>query len=90
MWPVVQGDLLAVIEPNSFLNHDVALSRDGRFFSVASFTSDAKVWELQFGRDGSFKGAPKVMDLRGHKSQVMSVAFSQVQIKSKMFSGYHR
>jgi hypothetical protein len=27
------------------------------------------VWEVQWGRDG-YKGTPKVMDLKGHKSQV--------------------
>jgi hypothetical protein len=28
-----------------------------------------QVWEVQWGRDG-YKGTPKVMDLKGHKSQV--------------------
>ncbi|CAD7701929.1 unnamed protein product [Ostreobium quekettii] len=72
-----KGDVLSVIEPNSFRNHDVTLSGDGRFLSVASFTADAKVWEVQFSRDGTFKGTPKVMDLKGHKGQVTAVAISQ-------------
>jgi hypothetical protein len=31
-----------------------------------------QVWEVQWGRDG-YKGTPKVMDLKGHKSQVGGV-----------------
>jgi hypothetical protein len=36
-----------------------------------------QVWEVQWGRDG-YKGTPKVMDLKGHKSQVGTVAGSML------------
>lgn len=72
-----QGDLLATFEPNSFQNHDLSVSHDGRFISVGTFTADAKVWEVEY-KHGSYKGCPKVMDLKGHSSQIMSVAFTMV------------
>eukprot|EP00878_Enallax_costatus_P041432 GHUV01048209.1.p1 GENE.GHUV01048209.1~~GHUV01048209.1.p1 ORF type:complete len:101 (-),score=11.58 GHUV01048209.1:312-614(-) len=34
-----------------------------------------QIWEVQWGRDG-YKGLSRVMDLKGHSSQVMSVAFN--------------
>mmetsp|Transcript_5000 Transcript_5000/g.10801 ORF Transcript_5000/g.10801 Transcript_5000/m.10801 type:complete len:454 (+) Transcript_5000:147-1508(+) len=72
-----RGNQLAVLEPNSLANHDLALSNDARFVAVASFTSEVKIWELKFARDTlEFKGASKAMELKGHKGQVMSVAFS--------------
>lgn len=69
------GGSLAEFKPNSFHNHALAVSANGRFICVASFTADVMVWEVQWGRDG-YKGTPKVMDLKGHKSQVMSAAFA--------------
>ena len=52
-----QGKELAVLEPNSLGNHDLAVSKDGRFVSVASFTSEVKVWELKYGKEVTeFKG----------------------------------
>ncbi|KAL6750671.1 WD40-repeat-containing domain protein [Haematococcus lacustris] len=72
-----QGRELAVLEPNSLANHNLALSNDGRFVAVASFTAEVKLWELKWARDtGEFKGAAKAMELKGHKSQVLAVAFS--------------
>ncbi|GMH39007.1 hypothetical protein BSKO_06905 [Bryopsis sp. KO-2023] len=69
------GVALSSFEPNSFTNHDLGVSHDGKFVSVGTFTADAKVWELQY-KNGTFKGSPKVMDLKGHTGQIMSVAFT--------------
>jgi hypothetical protein len=34
------GRELALLEPNSLANHDLAVSADGRFVAVASFTAE--------------------------------------------------
>ena len=48
-----------------------AFSRDGRFFGAATFTSDVKLYEVKFSREGNLQGIEKVMDLkRAHTSQV--------------------
>eukprot|EP00201_Polytomella_parva_P003106 CAMPEP_0175077454 /NCGR_PEP_ID=MMETSP0052_2-20121109/23406_1 /TAXON_ID=51329 ORGANISM="Polytomella parva, Strain SAG 63-3" /NCGR_SAMPLE_ID=MMETSP0052_2 /ASSEMBLY_ACC=CAM_ASM_000194 /LENGTH=474 /DNA_ID=CAMNT_0016346935 /DNA_START=206 /DNA_END=1629 /DNA_ORIENTATION=+ len=74
------GKLLATLEPNSLKNHDLTVSADGRFLAVASFTSEVKVWEMTYvrGPSGSkeFKHVLKVMDLKGHRGQITSVALS--------------
>lgn len=73
----LQGKTLATLEPASLANHDLAVSNDGRFVAVATFTADVKIWELRFSKEGiAFTGTAKVMDLKGHKSQIMCIAFS--------------
>jgi hypothetical protein len=53
----VQGREIATLEPNSLRNHDLAVSPDGRFVAVASFTAEVKIWELRWAKDtGEFKG----------------------------------
>lgn len=71
--------MLSLFEPNSFRNHDMALSNNGRFVTVATFTADAKIWELQY-KKGEYKGSPKVMDLKGHSGQIMTIAFTKVSL----------
>lgn len=52
-------------------NHDVALSRGGRFLGAATFTSDVRLFEVQYTREGDLKRVAKVMDLkRAHNGQV--------------------
>ncbi|GAX85174.1 hypothetical protein CEUSTIGMA_g12592.t1 [Chlamydomonas eustigma] len=73
----MQGKEMAALEPNSLGNHELALSGDGRFIAVASFTSEVKIWEVKTAKDtGAVTGVVKAMDLKGHKKKVMSVALS--------------
>lgn len=53
----------------------IALSPDGRFLAVTTFSTDVKIWELQWAKDGTFSRCVKVMDL-GHSKGVASVAFN--------------
>eukprot|EP00884_Botryococcus_braunii_P020200 jgi/Botrbrau1/6864/Bobra.152_2s0022.1 len=71
-----QGAQLASIDHGGILTHDAGISANGRFFAAATFTADVKVYEAAFDRSGNFSGAAKAMDLKGHKSQVLGVAFS--------------
>jgi transducin beta-like protein 2 len=54
----------------------VRLSADGRFLAATTWGSDVKLWELVFARDGLFKACSKAMELKGHTSGVLSIAFS--------------
>ncbi|KAG2482478.1 hypothetical protein HYH03_018585 [Edaphochlamys debaryana] len=72
----MQGREMAVFEPNALTNHDLAVSLDGRFVAAATFSSDVKIWEMKYSREGEFRGLIKAMGLTGHKSQVASVALS--------------
>eukprot|EP00878_Enallax_costatus_P010560 GHUV01011027.1.p1 GENE.GHUV01011027.1~~GHUV01011027.1.p1 ORF type:complete len:367 (+),score=82.44 GHUV01011027.1:462-1562(+) len=75
VYGLAAGGEMGEFHPNSFANHALAVSPNGRFIAVASFTADVMIWEVQWGRDG-YKGLSRVMDLKGHSSQVMSVAFN--------------
>ena len=67
-------ELSAAASHAGLQNHGAALSRQGRFLGAATFTSDVKIHELQFDRDGGFKKAQKVMDLKyAHKGQASVV-----------------
>lgn len=79
---------MSSIAPNSFLNYDLSVSYFAKLTSIATFTADAKIWELQFSREGVFRGSPKVMDLRGHKSKVNTVAISMVHLLIFIFDVY--
>lgn len=72
----ILGKELARVEPNSLANHNLALSLNGRFISIASFTADVKIWELKYTKEG-FRGVEKVMDLKGHNSAVFAVAYDR-------------
>ncbi|KAG1663887.1 hypothetical protein FOA52_014700 [Chlamydomonas sp. UWO 241] len=73
----VQGNELATLEIASLGNHDLAVSIDGRFISVACFTSEVKIWEVKCDKNtGVVTGVYKAMELKGHKKKVMSVALS--------------
>ena len=52
-------------------NHDLAFSRSGRFFGAATFTTDVRLYEVQYTREGDFRRVAKVMDLKkAHNGQV--------------------
>ena len=57
-------------------NHGAAISRDGRFFGAATFTSDVRLSEVQFSRTGEFRGVQKVMDLKKAHAGQVCVSFS--------------
>jgi hypothetical protein len=52
----VQGREVAIFEPNALANHDLAVSNDGRFIAAATFSSDVKIWEMKYTREGEFRG----------------------------------
>lgn len=70
------GALLAAVEPNGIENYQVVCSSDGRFVAVTTWGSDVKLWELAHGRDGGFRGCVKAMELKGHRSGVLALAFN--------------
>jgi hypothetical protein len=52
-----QGREIGVFEPNSLTNHGLAVSTDGRFLAVASFTAEVKIWEVRAAKQtGDFQG----------------------------------
>ena len=67
------------IDTGGFNNYWAAISADGRFFGAATFSSDLKIYETEFDRQGNLKNSnssKKVMDLKGHKKKITAVDFS--------------
>ncbi|KAL3134052.1 hypothetical protein ABBQ32_008481 [Trebouxia sp. C0010 RCD-2024] len=70
------GKQLASVDAAGLHNHMAAVSPDGRFFAAATFTSDVKVHEVRYDKQGGFQSSAKVMDLKGHRSQILCLTFS--------------
>jgi hypothetical protein len=48
VYSIAGGQQLGLFEPNSLANHGLAVSGNGRFIGVASFTTEVKVRALDF------------------------------------------
>jgi hypothetical protein len=71
------GAMLAEFAPNSFQNHGLAVSADGRFIAVPSFTAEVKVCVRQFVLVGSRGHARGIEGHRNHRSAVAADAWSK-------------
>jgi WD40 repeat protein len=70
------GAPLGRVDTGGMTNYSAAISRDGRFVAAATFTSDVKVYEIEYDRVGTFVGLKKAMDLKGHRSKVLALDFA--------------
>lgn len=77
IWHGKTGKLLGTVDTNQLKNTMAAISPNGRFIAAAAFTADVKVWEVVYSKDGSVKEVQKVMQLKGHKSAVTWLCFSE-------------
>lgn len=74
--------LLGKIDTGGMKTYGIAVSESGRFLAAATFASDVKIYEVTTDRTGGFSGVVKVMDLKGHRKKISSVAFSPDETKA--------
>lgn len=72
----LRGDILATVDTHMVPNSCAVVSPCGKLIACTGFTSDVKIWEVQFSREGSFSQVGKVLDLGAHKAAVQCVSFS--------------
>jgi WD40 repeat protein len=77
LWHAKSGKLLGHVDTNQLKNNMANVSPNGRFIAAAAFTADVKIWEIVYSKDGSVKEIERVMQLKGHKSAVTWLCFSQ-------------
>lgn len=70
--------MICELNVKSLHNNDIAVSQNGEFISIATFSSDANVWKMEWTKDGQFKSCDKILDFTGHHAQIKSIAFSNV------------
>lgn len=70
------GKVLGNVDTNQLRNNMATISPNGRFIAAAAFTSDVKVWEIEYSKDGQVTKVAKVMQLKGHKSAVTWLCFN--------------
>uniref|UniRef100_A0A914V925 Transducin beta-like protein 2 n=1 Tax=Plectus sambesii TaxID=2011161 RepID=A0A914V925_9BILA len=73
----LHGDILKTIETKLNTLHRASVSPCGRFIAASGFTPDVVVWEVSFDKGGTFKGANKAFELKGHTSGVYAFDFNQ-------------
>jgi len=73
----LKGVLLETINSNQMKHNMAAISPDSRFFSVATWTGDVKLWEVLYNKEsGDFEKTARAFELKGHKSTVYCLNFS--------------
>jgi WD40 repeat protein len=78
LWDL-QGGLLTQFDTKKLRNNMACISPNSKFFTVATFTGDVRIWEIVTKKGGGpweYSDAVKAMDLSGHKSSVYAVCFS--------------
>jgi len=68
--------LLSTINTNQMKNHMAVVSPDSKFVAVAAFTSDVRLWEVEY-KSGEFTTVRKALELKGHKRGINCLAFSK-------------
>jgi len=73
LWSL-KGTLLHSLNTNQVKNNMTFLSNDARFFSVAAWTGDCRIWEIKYNKEtAEFEKVTKAMELKGHKGGVYCV-----------------
>eukprot|EP01112_Ceratiomyxa_fruticulosa_P000438 TRINITY_DN10399_c0_g1_i1.p1 TRINITY_DN10399_c0_g1~~TRINITY_DN10399_c0_g1_i1.p1 ORF type:complete len:374 (-),score=71.37 TRINITY_DN10399_c0_g1_i1:93-1214(-) len=70
----LEAQLITSFNTNQMRNNMACFSPDGRFVSVACFTSESRIWELVYKND-ALTAVKKVMDLKGHKRSITALSF---------------
>ncbi|XP_028396746.1 transducin beta-like protein 2 isoform X4 [Dendronephthya gigantea] len=72
----LKGEVLETLNTNQVNNSFACISPCGRFVASAGFTSDVKLYEVEFTKTGDFKQVSRAMDLKGHSAGVYHFSFS--------------
>ncbi|EFA78311.1 putative RNA helicase [Heterostelium album PN500] len=72
-----KGEMLTSFSTGQMKNYMAAMSGHGKFFGVATFGSELKIWEVCLKRDGSYDKCVKAMLLTGYKSSIYCLSFDQ-------------
>jgi len=72
----IKGALLHTVDTSSVKNNKFLITPDSRFIAVATWTSEVKLWEVLYDKEGNFKEVKKTMELFGHSSTIHSISVS--------------
>ncbi|KYR02818.1 hypothetical protein DLAC_11438 [Tieghemostelium lacteum] len=71
-----KGQLIQTINTGQIKNFMAAVSPLGKYFGVAAFSSEVKIYEALLKKDGSLDQCKRVMSLSGYKTSVNSISFN--------------
>jgi len=70
-----KGDVLEKVDTLLVYNNFAAMSPCGNLIAASGFTSDVKLWHVQF-KNNEFKQVARAFELKGHKAGVHSFSFT--------------
>eukprot|EP01132_Coremiostelium_polycephalum_P009037 gene9037-11069_t len=76
VWSNQKGQHIQTINTGQIRNFMASMSLNGKFFGVASFCSEVKIYEAILKKDGSLNECKRVMSLSGYKSSIHSLSFT--------------
>ncbi|KAG0711226.1 Transducin beta-like protein 2 [Chionoecetes opilio] len=72
----LRGEVMEMVDTRHGDTYSATLSPCGRFVATTGFTPDVKVWEVRFGKTGTFEGIKRAFDLTGHKAGIYSCSIN--------------
>ncbi|KAK5575558.1 hypothetical protein RB653_006691 [Dictyostelium firmibasis] len=77
----LKGQIIQTLNNGQIKNYMAAMTQCGRFFAIASFSSEVKIYECIKKKDGSVSECKRVMSLTGYKTCIYSIDFSKDGMK---------
>lgn len=77
----LKGQIIQTINNGQIKNYMAAMTQCGRFFAIASFSSEVKIYECIKKKDGTVNECKRVMSLTGYKTCIYSIDFSKDGLK---------
>ncbi|KAM9983528.1 hypothetical protein ACTFIY_000252 [Dictyostelium cf. discoideum] len=77
----LKGQIIQTINNGQIKNYMASMTQCGRFFAIASFSSEVKIYECIKKKDGTVNECKRVMSLTGYKTCIYSIDFSKDGLK---------
>ncbi|KAN0008679.1 hypothetical protein ACTFIU_009406 [Dictyostelium citrinum] len=77
----LKGQIIQTINNGQIKNYMASMTQCGRFFAIASFSSEVKIYECIKKKDGTVNECKRVMSLTGYKTSIYSIDFSKDGMK---------
>jgi len=72
----IAGQVLHTLDTKQNEIYSAAISPCGRFVASSGFTSDVKVWFVDFDKAATFRGVRRAFELTGHNSSIWTFTFT--------------
>ncbi|XP_066918749.1 transducin beta-like protein 2 [Clytia hemisphaerica] len=72
----IKGEVYDKIDTLLMYNTFASISPCGNLVAACGFTSEVKLWHMQFSKSGDFQQTLKAFEIKGHRAGVLSFSFT--------------